>query len=271
MERYNLAVYTTIIGSYDHLKHPMYFETIRSQADFFCFTDQSVSSDVFTIVPLKSQWGSPTRNSRHPKINTHLYLANYKYSIYLDANLLLVAQDLHRLIDEHLSSADIARFPHHRRNCLYDEAIACIAQNLDREDVIRNQVTRYKQDGFPRHFGLGANSLIIRRHTRAVEQFNSVWWSEYSQGSQRDQLSFEYARWKLDLNVSEIPYFWANNAICIRFDHNHQFDERKHWELQAVGAQTPLSLIVRFKALLKYFAPPFLVDLFRVVRNRCSQ
>jgi len=48
--------------------------------------------------------------------------------------------------------------------------------------------------------------MIIRRHTKKIEQFNNAWWAEYCRFSVRDQLSFMYCLDKIGIPVNLIDY-----------------------------------------------------------------
>lgn len=51
---------------------------------------------------------------------------------------------------------------------------------------------------------MGENMMILRRHTKKVEQFNNAWLAEYLRFSTRDQLSFMYCADKVGLPVKLI-------------------------------------------------------------------
>jgi hypothetical protein len=55
--------------------------------------------------------------------------------------------------------------------------------------------------------------LIIRRHTKAVAQFNDAWWSEYCRHSVRDQISFMFVAKQAGLNfaVIDCPPTWRDD------------------------------------------------------------
>src|SRR5262249_39834322 len=57
-------------------------------------------------------------------------------------------------------------------------------------------------DGYPRHAGLTANGVLLRRHSKPIRQLGEQWWREIHQGSWRDQLSLGYVAWKLGLRYA---------------------------------------------------------------------
>lgn len=144
------------------------------------------------------------------------------YSLWIDGNtsLKVSPESLKKFL-----KTDIAVFKHPLRDCIYQEAEAC--RSLDDPSIIQEQMSRYRAEGYPEHNGLAATTYVLRRHTPKMEAFNNLWWSEICRGSKRDQLSFNYAAWKLKVEVS---YFykevWEDN-----FKHNELFNYKKHNEI----------------------------------------
>ena len=58
---------------------------------------------------------------------------------------------------------------------------------------------------YPLNNGLRSGFLIVRRHTPKIAKFNELWWNEVDRGSVRDQLSIDYALWKLGIEPVDIP------------------------------------------------------------------
>lgn len=219
-----IAVYTVIIGNYDCLKVPKYFNLLKKQADFFCFTDQKLTSEQYKIIRFSKKFENPTKTSRYPKINSHEYFQNYEYSIYLDGSFKLICKDLNSLIKKYIAKGEIIRFKHPERNCLYEEGMICLEKKLDSKNLIENQLNRYRANGFPKNFGLGANGFIIRKNTTEVTKFNQKWWDEYINNSKRDQLSFDYARWCTNIKIVYIEksYFNGNGIVVKSNHHDHR-------------------------------------------------
>jgi hypothetical protein len=122
---------------------------------------------------------------------------------------------LQDLIDRFLRDSDIAMFKHYKRDCIYDEAKVCKKMKLDDPGIIDRQMAKYKKEGYPAKNGLNEGTIILRRHTKKIEEFNNLWWSEISSGSRRDQLSLNYCLWKLRLRPATFP---------LTVYHNHMFN-----------------------------------------------
>jgi hypothetical protein len=193
-----IEIVTAVTGGRDALRE----DQIRTRTTYIAYTDQPVQSDIWSVRPACGDFRSPRRNARVHKLLIHYY-AQSAYSIWMDASIALRIPP-EDAIEKWLDGADIATFPHRTRNCAYEEAKVCLDRGLDAPERICAQMARYRRDGFPVQHGLAETSVVLRRHSRAVETFNDLWWSELSFYSVRDQLSFNYVIWRLGLKVNYI-------------------------------------------------------------------
>jgi len=152
----------------------------------FCNLRWRKKSEVWTLRAACNNFSSHRRNSRIHKILIHQYV-DADYSLWMDANVSLRAP-VAQLIDEWLKDHDIAMFKHRKRDCVYDEADICAELRLDSPELIYEQKQAYRTRRYPDHNGLGEASVILRRHTSKIREFNNAWWSEYCRFSVRDQI-----------------------------------------------------------------------------------
>lgn len=96
----------------------------------------------------------------------------------------------------------MAVFKHSERKCIYTEAKVCCERKLDNVEIIKKQIDLYKSEGYPENNNLSECSVILRRHTPKIIEFNEAWWEEIKKYSRRDQLSFDYVRKKFDISVN---------------------------------------------------------------------
>lgn len=181
----DITVYTSNVGGFDKLIEDQNTEG----ADFVAYTDQA--SDTWEVREPYKLFKNDRRNSRIQKIMPHLFI-DTKYSIYLDGNIKLKVP-AQQLIDEFLKDKDIAVFRHIGRDCVYKEAEACVALQKGSIKELSEQVTAYAKKGHPYHAGLCECGVIIRRHTKEVEEMNEKWFCQYVRYSERDQISFPIA------------------------------------------------------------------------------
>ena len=80
----------------------------------------------------------------------------------------------------------------------------------------------------PSHIGLAETNLMLRDHRDPkCEEVMKLWESEVLKGSHRDQLSFNYACWKLGVKYG---YLYLN-AEYRQFKSTNQFNLLKHNEI----------------------------------------
>jgi len=236
--RNKVVIYTAIFGGKDNLIEPEY---IPKGCDFVCFTDQDFVSNVWEVRKVEPDFEDPVRSAKIYKVLPHKYLSEYEVSVWIDGNV-LVRGNVIKLIEQYLSKVDLAFFNHNKqkkkwkklfwikdkedcRDCIYDEAdyllkIGKEGKYKDDPEIIKNQIERYQQEGYPKHNGLIAGMVILRRHNESsVIQTMKDWWSEIKKGSRRDQLSFNYVAWK---NCFDFDYIKGN----VR--QNKYFSHRSH-------------------------------------------
>lgn len=192
-----IAVYTVSTGGYDIVKEPRF---VDKQFDYYVFTNSKLPTNtVWKVIPLDGECENmaPFDQSRYVKTHPHLFFADYDISIYIDGNIQIIKNIrplIYKMIEENKT---IAIHRHNCRDCIYHEARIIWAQGRAKLLDILKQVCYYKRIGFPSHFGLFENNVIVRFHNdpkcKAVME---TWWNEIKTRSKRDQLSFTYSLWK---------------------------------------------------------------------------
>jgi hypothetical protein len=163
-----------------------------------CLIDKEPSDSAWEFRRAEYE-ADPCRHARRQKI------MGYDLSdvtVWIDGAIKLEQAMTPEKCDELLGDADIALYRHNKRKCIFSEAQACIDFDKDDPKVITKQMDRYRDEGMPKNFGLVATGILIRRNTPAMKDFSEMWWDEVKNGSNRDQLSFDYCRWKTGLRVS---------------------------------------------------------------------
>lgn len=197
MGRVPVVVYSAVFGRLDVVQPPVV------PGRFVLITDGPEVQGWETIrVPTPA---NPRRKARFYKVLVH-HIFPELATIWIDGNVQLQVEP--RVIaQEWIAGSDVGVFRHPIRDCLYDEALACIIKRKDDEKTIREQMGRYREDNYPEHYGLAETPILARSgHGRLIE-FNELWWWEISHGSVRDQLSFDYVRWLTEgrVVVTETP------------------------------------------------------------------
>lgn len=201
--RTDITVYTSITGGKDK---PVEAQN-KGKARWIAFNDEPLNSAVWERKEAYNRFKDARRNSRAPKILAHQFVDS-KFSIWIDGNCSLLRPP-EELIQKYLRDNDLAVFKHPKRDCIYGEAIKCAKAGLDDPEVIIEQVSTYEKNGYGKEKGLCECMMLIRRHTRKVEEFNNAWWSEHCRHSVRDQISFMYAVEKVGIRVRVIDIPWG--------------------------------------------------------------
>lgn len=235
----NKVIYTAIFGGKDCLREPL---CVPTGFDFVCFTDDtSLISSVWKIYIVDPPFQDPVRCARQYKILAHKFLSKYETSVWIDGNMVVVG-DVNRALQEYLNGNAIAVYNHaflkkrilglfwvvdhsFARDCVYDEAVDLIRRTesgtyMDDPVVILRQMDRYRNTGYPSHNGLVSTMVLYRRHLDPkVVSLMEYWWNEVSQGSRRDQLSFNYSAWKLSMKPKLINEDSRYNKYFTRVRH----------------------------------------------------
>ena len=207
------VVYTVITNDYDNLKEP---NVITKGWEYICFTDQNLTSKTWKIVKI-GKTSNQIKEQRRKKIYNEYIFENYSESIYVDGSMLINC-DIDLFIDKYVRS-DFSLMKHPSRDCIYQEAQACMFLQKDNRETIINQMKKYKLEGLPQNVGMVATGLMYRKHTKEVKEFCKSWWNEVNNNSIRDQLSFNYVDWLKPIRYATFPYNVLKKEFII---YNHK-------------------------------------------------
>lgn len=216
IEKYSnkkIVVYTCIIGNYDCVKEPI---GEYSNIDYVCFTDNKKNIHKNTRwmikeIPSSINFDNNTLINRYIKMHPYELFAEYDYAIYVDGNV-KVCSYIGDYIERIGDRTGVAMYSHNSRECIYDEAAVCKLYRKGNKNLINQQINRYRQEGFPKKFGLyEATVFAVDIKNKNGQQILSEWWKEFilSQ-SYRDQLSLPYIIWKRKLDFSDIGIIGEN-------------------------------------------------------------
>ena len=213
-----IVVYTCITGGYDNLIKPSF---ITPGVDYVCFTDnKDLKSNIWKIRPIPDELlgYSKVKQQRAVKILPHRYLSEYDVSIWIDANV-----DTKSDLKKYLDTLDFTKYSvfipeHPARKCIYKEKDECVKIRKitgDGIDLANKQMKRYRDAGFPENNGLVQSNIVIRRHNEEYsKKIMELWWSELRDYSHRDQLSFNYALWKIGKeHFKALPKTTCNSKV----------------------------------------------------------
>jgi len=197
MQKKRIAIYTCIVGDYDQINEPQF---ISDSCDYFIVSDKKPEVkttfeylDISDYIP--EGISDNTRKNRYIKINAHKVFPQYKYSIYIDGNVILKS-DMCKCL-ENLPKTRIAVAGESYWDNVYIEGIRCIESKRDKEELILKQVQKYWLEGMPEHFGSFLCNVLVREHNHPnCVKLMEEWWEQVEKYSRRDQISFPYVLWK---------------------------------------------------------------------------
>lgn len=156
----------------------------------------------------------PARASRRGKLQPHKYFADYDWSLYIDNNARMRADplDLFKMAARQTKSG-FHCFRHKMRDCIYDEARACMRMGKDDPDIITKQMARFRAAGYPERNGLITATFLLRQHNRPILQvLGECWFDMIVRGSRRDQLAFDYIAWQMAFKPDFLEGTTVDNA-----------------------------------------------------------
>ena len=156
--------------------------------------------------------------NRKYKILPHIFLPQYNKSLYIDSNILIGRNPLD-LANKYLHDQDFLLPKHWSRDCIYDEARACIKLGKSGFDETCQQMKKYKKESFPANFGLGVNAIIFRNHNATNIKFlMDFWWKELNESVKRDQLCLAYVLWKSGVTFNYMDENVKNGNLYFRYN-----------------------------------------------------
>ncbi len=190
-----ITFFSCATGGYDV---PLPYEGLVQDAQYVFYGDKvPARAWNWTGKPLEFASTGATRTARVHKAQPHKLLPDTDIAVWVDGNV-IANGNIAELIDKVVAAdAGFGVVPHPYRTSAYQEAELLIKLSRDEPEVINRQIARYKAESMSADAGLTeTNFLIMDIRRPEVRKALDIWCEELSQGSFRDQLSFDYAVWK---------------------------------------------------------------------------
>ena len=214
-----ICVYTCITGDYDNLNE---IKNVEKNVDYYCFTNnKNIKSKTWKVVYISDDKLDNHRLSRKIKMLGHEIInKNYDISVWMDADI-IIEKSIVEFVDIFLKDKPFASFKHHQRDCIYEEAKACLMMRKDTKENILKTINFLKKEKYPEHNGLYEMTIFIKKHNdpKVIETMN-MWFDMVCKYSKRDQLSFAYCAWKTGLEINRINLSVWNNEFFSYKSHN---------------------------------------------------
>lgn len=207
------VIYTAVTGGYDNILDPEY---VSPNFDYICFTDNpDFTSTVWQTRIIENPENLDNiRLARKLKCKAIDLFPEYDFSIWLDGKFCF-KKDPTDLINCFSGGKSLLAFPHYERQCIYEEAEACLVAGKGVPAEILSQVEKMKNNGYPENYGLVDTGCLIRsHHDPQLKKTMDFWWNEIQNGSTRDQLSFNYSCYmnNFDFDLCNL-YLYQNSYI----------------------------------------------------------
>jgi hypothetical protein len=210
-----IVVYTCITGKYDNLVDPEFFDKNITYIAF-CDDKKIVSSTKWIVKDIPDNIKSLNDNllvNRYIKMHPdELFRGdNFDYSIYVDGNIKIYSY-LTPFISCVSNKTGLAMHRHSLRNCIYKEYKACKLLKKGNHKMLKEQVAKYKNEGFPSEYGMFECAVIVKDLKNGNgSAILDAWWEDFKKAkSLRDQVSIPYVLWKLGYKVEDIGLLGYN-------------------------------------------------------------
>ncbi len=205
-----ICVYTCITGGYDNLRE---IKNPEKGIDYLCFTNnKNLKSKTWQIIYIDDKKLDDHRLSRKIKMIGHpTIFKNYDISVWTDASIIW-DKSVSDFVKTYLKDSPFAAFKHNQRTSIHEEAIACLQGHKDTKENILKTLSFLESEHFPDDLGLYEMTVFIKKHhDETVKKTMELWFDVNTKYSKRDQLSFMYAIWKTNLQISRIDLsVWDN-------------------------------------------------------------
>jgi len=192
-------LFTVNLNAHDN-PHPA---RISSGWDYLAITDYKTEYQYpWRVERLELRGGEdPRRVARKLKILGRDYFSNYETVVFCDG-IFQPYGNLNQFIEDKTSGTWFTFHP--QRTDVWREGETIRKKGLDDEQVVLNQLRRYRSEGFSGQMSLYRSWVYIKN--RGDEPLFEKWFEEIEQGSKRDQLSLPYASWKSGIPINQFPH-----------------------------------------------------------------
>ena len=228
MKRY--VIYSALVGGYDEILQPL---VVDERFDYVLFSNDIVGSQVgvWQIKPITYTNSDNTRVCRYVKTHPEDLLKDYEVSVWMDANVQLLTNELYeRIVELDRQGVVISSMWHPVRKCIYEEAFAVMNMMVEHERVVVDWCHFLRKENYPKDHGLCETNVVYRKHGDSlIRRVDDSWWRCIDQHSRRDQLSFNYVLWKLGVPTH---YFFGEGRNARNTEHmqlvEHKDNKRNH-------------------------------------------
>lgn len=221
----DVVIYTANFGGYDQtrVQAPQDLDV-----DWVYLTDGERGPDVpdeWDVHVVEPKHDHPNLAAKVYKSSPPWELGDWRHAIWIDANMQITDPRFAAQAIEYVNDG-VAFWSHPRRDCVYDEAAVCIpgapeAQNARYRNLpIEEQMTAYRAEGFPEHWGLYATGTTVWTPEQSA-YLGAAWLKECELWGFQDQLSLPVVAWRLGVEpgvygLHQIERRWSTGYVSPR-------------------------------------------------------
>ena len=231
-------MYSCLVGNYDELRQPL---AVDEDFDFILVSDE-IKEDrigVWEVRSLNYTNDIQTKRARFVKTHPEIYCDGYEVSVWIDASVRIVSQSFYeRIKDLYGNSCNISSLTHPDWTCTYQEMFHIMYLGWESEYVTLDWGHFLRGKGFPRGIGTYETRVLYRNHSNeTIRQLDGLWWKCIEHYSRRDQYSFRYCLWKLQIGCDGfLPASYnAHNNEFFAVE-NHKKDAMSKKMVSGVGS-----------------------------------
>lgn len=213
------VIYTVLTGNYDRLQQP---EIVRPGYDYICFTDRGEGRDgVWELRWIPFETPDPITRARYSKLQPHVVLPDYEYSVFMDANLCITGEGFYQAVEKAMAEkASFCGLPHPSRDCVYDELRYCYLKDKLSTCAAFRHHRFLQRSHMPRHAGLLETNILLRAHNKPkMIALDDAWWADFQLCCTRDQLTLPPVLQRFGIAPALLfgPGLCARNVPFVRY------------------------------------------------------
>ena len=220
------AIYTCITNGYDNLIEQSHYD--HEKFDYICFTNSNIQpNENWKIVKINGlsdllYENDQTKLARFVKMHPHLFLVGYKKSIWIDANIRILSNDIENDFMKFLISGEyLLTSQHPKLTNVFDEIEKCKGLRKDSVENLDKIKTLLENEHFNNKYEHVQTNIILRDHNnKECQKIMEAWWEMIKNYSKRDQTSFNYVFWKNDGKFLSLPFEHMNKLFTTDYAHH---------------------------------------------------
>ena len=197
------CVYTALFGEYDDLRSPAF---VPAGVKFICFSDRDRDVAGWDVRVVDLKLDTPALENRKIKILPYDYLKDYDCSLYIDANMVFLADPI-AVYHRWLKNETFVAYAHPKRSGVYEEIEATLSGLRHPPAPLLDQYVFFGDQAVPEQSGLIEATFLWRDHRNVgVRDLMEQWWDFLVRfGGHRDQPALGYLMWKTGIRPAILP------------------------------------------------------------------